>query len=112
MTAEAIGQNVKMLMPAPFREQHDAYLSNYLHTAKKDHRHRLSGHGAEKDGSTFPMELSVCVTTVRAGACSVGFVRDLTESKAIIAASRNFSPGLFHASRLTEMGQVASSVRP
>ena len=57
---EVIGKNVSMLMPSPYREQHDNYLSRYLSTGEK----RIIGIdrvvvGRRKDGSTFPMKLAV-----------------------------------------------------
>jgi len=58
--AEMIGQNVKMLMPAPYRDEHDGYLARYLQTGEK----HVIGIGREveglrKDGSTFPLDLAV-----------------------------------------------------
>lgn len=57
---EAIGRNVAVLMPSPYREQHDAYLHHYLGTGER----RIIGIGRvvvgeRRDGSTFPMELAV-----------------------------------------------------
>src|ERR1041384_7524349 len=57
---EVRGQNVKMLMPPPYREQHDNYLARYRNTGER----RIIGMGrvvvgGRKDGSTFPMEPSV-----------------------------------------------------
>jgi two-component system, LuxR family, sensor kinase FixL len=57
---EVRGQNVKMLMPAPYRDQHDSCLQRYQTTGER----RIIGIGRvvvgqRKDGSTFPMELSV-----------------------------------------------------
>ena len=58
--AEVIGQNVSVLMPMPYRHEHDAYISNYARTG----RARIIGIGREvmgqrKDRSIFPMDLSV-----------------------------------------------------
>ncbi len=58
-SAEAVGQNVKILMPSPYREQHDSYIERYRQTGER----RIIGIGRvvvgqRKDGSTFPMELA------------------------------------------------------
>jgi PAS domain S-box-containing protein len=59
-TADMIGQNVRMLMPPPYRDKHDCYLANYLKSGVK----RIIGIGREaqgrrKDGTVFPVELAV-----------------------------------------------------
>ena len=78
--AEVAGQNVKMLMPSPYRENHDAYLERYLRTGEK----RIIGIGRvvvgeRRDGSTFPMELSVGEMRSSNQRYFTGFIRDLTE---------------------------------
>jgi PAS domain S-box-containing protein len=82
-TAEQmVGQNVKMLMPSPYRNEHDGYLSNHMRTGEK----KIIGIGREvtgrrQNGETFPMELAV--STVETGGRKVftGIVRDITERK-------------------------------
>jgi PAS domain S-box-containing protein len=59
-TDELIGQNIRLLMPSPFRDEHDGFLRKYLETGKA----RIIGTGREvvglrKDGSTFPVDLAV-----------------------------------------------------
>lgn len=79
---EVIGRNVKMLMPSPYREEHDGYLSNYRNTGEK----RIIGIGREvmgqrKDGSTFPMYLSVGEGRLAGESIFVGIIHDITERR-------------------------------
>lgn len=79
---EVIGQNVKMLMPSPYRDEHDEYLHRYRATGNK----RIIGIGREvegrrKDGTSFPMELSVGEARPDGQQVFVGIVRDITERK-------------------------------
>jgi len=80
--SEVIGQNVKMLMPSPFHEEHDRYLTNYEQTGNR----KIIGIGREvigrrQDGSTFPMDLSVGESHQEDETIFVGIIHDLTERK-------------------------------
>ena len=80
--AEVIGQNVKMLMPSPFHEEHDQYLENYRGTGER----KIIGIGREvvgrrKDGTRFPMDLSVGEAKQDGDSIFVGIIHDLTERK-------------------------------
>jgi PAS domain S-box-containing protein len=80
--AEVIGKNVSVLMPAPYREEHDSYMGNYLRTGKA----KIIGIGREvvglrKDGSTFAMDLAVSEVLLADRRLFTGFVRDISERK-------------------------------
>jgi two-component system sensor kinase FixL len=109
--AEAIGRNVNMLMPNPYRDEHDGYLSRYLDTEER----RVIGLGRivvgeRKDGSTFPMELAVGEVKSGDRRFFTGFVRDLTEREVAERRLQNLQSELAHMSRLQAMGEMASAL--
>ncbi len=109
--AEVVGSNVSMLMPSPHRENHDQYLYRYLTTGER----RIIGIGRvvvgeRKDGSTFPMELSVGEMHSGAERYFTGFIRDLTERQKTEARLQELQAELVHISRLTAMGEMASAL--
>lgn len=109
--SEVLGRNVKMLMPEPYREQHDGYLDRYLTTGER----RIIGIGRivvgeRKDGSTFPMELAVGELRSERGRVFTGFVRDLTERQATETRLQELQGELVHMSRLSAMGEMASAL--
>jgi two-component system sensor kinase FixL len=108
---EAVGQNVKVLMPSPYRESHDEYLARYARTGER----RIIGIGrvvvgARRDGSTFPMELSVGEMKSGGQRYYTGFVRDLTERQETEARLHELQSELVHISRLSAMGEMASAL--
>jgi PAS domain S-box-containing protein len=79
---EMVGQNIKMLMPAPYHEQHDEFLSQYRLTEVA----HIIGNGREvmglrKDGSSFPIELAVSEMMIGSQRHFTGMVRDITQRK-------------------------------
>ena len=108
---EVVGQNVKMLMPSPYHEEHDGYLSHYLTTGEK----HIIGIGREvsgrrKDGSVFPMYLSVGQGIVKGERIFLGIIADISERKARDRRIQDLQTEMLHVSRLTDMGQVATGL--
>ncbi len=81
---ETIGQNVTILMPSPYHEEHDQYLANYKQTGQA----KIIGIGREvagrrKDGSVFPLDLAVSEHHDGTQWLFTGIVRDITERNAL-----------------------------
>ena len=80
--AELVGRNVSMLMPSPHRERHDQYLAHYVRTGEA----KVIGKGRElealrRDGTTFPIELTLSEVRTGGRRLFTGFVRDVTQRK-------------------------------
>lgn len=109
--ADVAGKNVSLLMPSPFREEHDGYIRRYLETGEK----RIIGidrvvTGQRKDGSTFPMKLEVGEMRSGDRRFFTGFIRDLTERQRTERQLQELQTELARLSRLTAMGEMASTL--
>jgi two-component system sensor kinase FixL len=107
---EVLGRNVSLLMPESHAIAHDGYIQRY-HTT---HEKRIIGAGRvvvgqRKDGSTFPMELAVGETKGPVPSYT-GFIRDLTETQQTETRLQELQNELIHVSRLTAMGEMASTL--
>jgi PAS domain S-box-containing protein len=101
---EIIGQNVKILMPAPYRTEHDGYLNNFHQTRVP----KIIGIGREvtgqrKDGSTFPMDLSVGEAIQEGESIFVGIIHDLTDRK-------KTEEQLVQAQKMETVGQLSGGI--
>ncbi|MDW9630918.1 sensor histidine kinase FixL [Sinorhizobium meliloti] len=108
---ELIGQNLRILMPEPYRHEHDGYLQRYMATGEK----RIIGidrvvSGQRKDGSTFPMKLAVGEMRSGGERFFTGFIRDLTEREESAARLEQIQAELARLARLNEMGEMASTL--
>ncbi|WP_292613671.1 sensor protein FixL [Nitrobacter sp. 62-13] len=108
---EVIGQNVSILMPEPDSSRHDGYLARYQSTGE---RHIIGiGRivtGKRRNGVTFPMHLSVGEMHSGGKRHFTGFVRDLTEHQQTQAKLQELQSELIHMSRLSAMGEMASTL--
>lgn len=108
---EAIGQNVNILMPEPDRSRHDSYISRYR-TTSDPHIIGIGRivTGKRRDGTTFPMHLSIGEMQSGGEPYFTGFVRDLTEHQQTQARLQELQSELVHVSRLSAMGEMASAL--
>ncbi|HKY83117.1 MAG TPA: PAS domain S-box protein [Sphingobium sp.] len=109
--SDVLGENISMLMPSPDRERHDGYIDHYLGTGEK----RIIGIGwltsaRRRDGSVFPIELSVGEVHDQGRRLFTGFIRDLTERQQAERRVADLQAELAHASRVTAMGTLASAL--
>ena len=109
--AEVVGENVSILMPSPDRERHDGYIERYRETGTK----KIIGTGRvttarRRDGSTFPIELSVGEAMTPEGRVFTGFIRDLTESQTAERRLHQLQDELAHVARVSAVGSLASAL--
>jgi two-component system sensor kinase FixL len=101
---EVIGQNVNMLMPSPYHEEHDGYLARYLTTGVRT----IIGIGREvtgrrRDGTTFPLHLSVGEMSVNGERKFTGILHDLS-------ARIEMEERLREQTALARLGQMAAVI--
>jgi two-component system sensor kinase FixL len=109
--AEAIGRNVKMLMPPFDRDRHDDHIARYLRTGER----RVIGTGRivvaqRKDGSTFPVELAVGEAVHEGRHAFIGFLRDISERQKVEQRLHELQDDLLRVSRLSAMSELASAL--
>jgi two-component system, LuxR family, sensor kinase FixL len=99
---EVVGKNISMFMPSPHREQHDGYLARYLRTGE---RHIIGiGRivvGQRRDGTTFPMHLTVGELRTATKHFFTGFIRDLTDQQITENRLKDLQAEVAHMSRFT-----------
>lgn len=108
---EVIGKSLTVLMPEPMRSQHHNYMQHYFDTGEK----RVIGKirfvpGLRKDGTQFPIELTVGVLNSNGETYFIGFVRDLTEAEANRKRMQDMQAELIHISRLSMLGEMGSAL--
>src|SRR5260370_12255252 len=108
---EVAGKNIKMFMPSPNREQHNGYLERYLATGEQ----HIIGIGRivvgqRKDGTTFPMHLTIGELRSADKHYFTGFIRDLTDQQITQNRLKELQSEVTHMSRFTALGEMASTL--
>jgi len=109
--SEVRGHNVSLLMPEPHRSSHDSYLASYAQSGKAT----VIGKGREeigrrRDGSTFPMQLSVGEIRHARRRSYVGIIRDVSEMRRVQERVRRLEEQLLHADRLIMLGELTAGI--
>ena len=102
--SDVLGRNVRMLMPSPFREEHDGYLARYLSTGVA----KIIGIGREvtgmrRDGTTFPVHLSVGEMSIAGQSKFTGILHDLS-------ARLRMEEQLREQAALVRLGEMAAVI--
>jgi two-component system sensor kinase FixL len=108
---EVLGHNVKMLMPNRFAKDHDGFLQRYQATGER----RIIGIGREvegqrKDGSRFPLELSVGETQTQEGKQYVGILRDVSLKRDAEGQIDYLQSQLMHMARVSAMDEMCAVI--
>lgn len=109
--AEVVGKNVNVLMPEPYRSEHDDYIGRYIETGEE----RIIGIGREvegrrKSGDIFPMHLAVGQMGTNGATFFVGIIRDLTEERRREAEFEELQARHFHLSRVAAMNEMGTAI--
>ena len=108
---EVLGKNVSLLMPEPYKGEHDSYIRNYLDTGDA----KIIGIGREaqarrKGGPVFPIDLSVGEIPTDGQPKFVGIVRDATKRKRTEEEIHQTRERLAQFGRLSTLGEMAASL--
>ncbi|MDP9142820.1 MAG: PAS domain S-box protein [Pseudomonadota bacterium] len=109
--SEVVGRNVSMLMPEPYHTAHDGYLDRYIGTGEQ----RIIGIGREvvaqrKDGSTFPIDLSVGEFRSDGERGFVGILRDISDRIRSVHETEDLRARLAHVARIGTLGEMVSGI--
>jgi PAS domain S-box-containing protein len=109
--AELVGKNVKMLMPEPYRAEHDGYIESYIATGER----KIIGIGREvsgrrKDGKVFPLHLSVSEFEADGKRYFTGMIYDISDQRHVEEALRETERRLAQAQKMEAVGQLTGGI--
>jgi PAS domain S-box-containing protein len=108
---ELLAQNVKMLMPEPYRGEHDGYVGNYVGTGVR----KIIGIGREvsgrrKDGTTFPLHLSVSEFQADGRRYFTGMIHDISDRRHVEEALLETERRLGQSQKMEAVGQLTGGI--
>lgn len=108
---ELIGHNIKLLMPEPYKSEHDGYIRNYLETGIR----KIIGidrevSGRRKDGTTFPLHLAVSEFVAGGRRYFTGMINDLSDRNHVEEALRESERRLAHSQKMEAVGQLTGGI--
>jgi len=109
--AEALGQNVRLIMPAEFSRLHDRYVEDYLRTGRR----KIIGIGREvkaqhRDGTVFPVNLSVGEAKTPEGRRFIGIIHDLRQRYANEERLNQLQANMVHMARVSTMDEMGAAL--
>jgi two-component system sensor kinase FixL len=109
--AEAVGQNVGLIMPAEFARQHDHYVADYLSSGRR----KIIGIGREvkaqhRDGTIFPVNLSVGEAMTSEGRRFIGIIHDLRQRYADEERVNQLQANMLHMARVSTMDEMGAAL--
>ncbi|MBN9669361.1 two-component system sensor histidine kinase NtrB [Roseibium aggregatum] len=109
--ADLLGRDVSRIMPEGYAREHPGYLRNYLDTGER----KIIGIGREvqarhKDGTVFPIELSVGEAATPCGRQFIGILRDLRSRKQIEDRLAKTQAQLLHMTRISALDEMGAAI--
>lgn len=108
---ELLGKNVDMLLPESMRNVHARHRSDYFaHPRTRPMGQGLDLQGRRKDGSEFPVEISLSHIETNEGGIAVAFINDITERKSALKEKEKLEHRLEHATKMEAVGRLAGGI--
>lgn len=108
---EVLGRNVTLLMPPPYRDEHDTYMRRYRETGEPRAIGRIrTVEGRRKDGEVFAMELSVSEARVDDEILYTAIIRDISARLSAEAELRDLQRAAAERARLADIGAITAKI--